>query len=117
MTEEYPNIGLSRKVGQCGRLHAIFAEHEGKFFRLFLKGAMNKSTPCGDAWLVPISNLITFALRRGLKEGMGVVERGIIKQLCGERCNTVIPNEARVCSCADAIGKMVKEYLTMKKII
>lgn len=109
----YKTITLCRKVGGCGTLYALFLEDDGAFYRLQLKGAMSRSTPCGEAWLSPMAKILTFAMRRSIFEGS--VQRGIIKQLRHERCNNCPPNKDHVVSCADAIGSMVEEYLRMKQ--
>ena len=111
---KYKSITISKKVSPCGHIHCIFLEEEGVFHRLFIKGAMTRETPCGEAFLDPIAKILTYAMRRGLWEKN--IEKGIVKQLLNVRCNSTIPNKEHICSCSDAIGKSVKEYIEMKGI-
>lgn len=104
------SVTLAQRVGSCGTIYCIFVEGtEGEFKRLFIKGAMGKNTPCGEAWLEPIAKILTFALRRSLFEGS--VDRGIIRQLRGVRCNNIAPNGDHITSCPDAIAKILTRYL------
>lgn len=107
------SITIAQKVGSCGTIYCIFVEGgEGEFKKLFIKGAMGKNTPCGESWLEPIAKILTFALRRSLFEG--TVDRGIIRQLKGVRCNNISPNKDHIISCSDAIASILVKYLLLR---
>jgi len=107
----YKSITITKKINPCGHIHVIFTEEAGCFHKLFIKGAM---TDCGEVWISSLAKMITYAIRRA--EFEGTIEDGIIKQLLGVRCNNVIPNKEHICSCPDAIGKAITQYMRMKDI-
>ena len=111
--KDYDTITIQKKVG-CGNLYVLFLENEGAFHRVFVKGNMAKTSPCGESWLSAIARLVTYSLRRSIWEG--TTKRAIIKQLMYERCPAAIPNKEHIVSCSDAIGRAVLQYCEMKGI-
>ena len=112
----YQTITIHKQVG-CGSVYCMFLEDEGAFHKLTIRGDMARQTPCMTSWFDPVSRLLTFALRRALWEG--TAEKGILKHLINEhdKCSAYVPNEHHISSCADAIGKAVKQYLLMKGFV
>ena len=109
----YEAITMSRKVS-CGNIFCIFNENEGEFYNLIIKGDNTKEAPCGESWLNALAALLTYALRRSMWEGNA--QRAIVKHLLGHRCQNVVANADHIVSCADAIGKMVLEYLKARNL-
>lgn len=91
----------------CGRLTCIINTN-GDFHSLFLKGSMTKESPCGGAWLDAMAGILTFALRRAIKEGEDALQKGILKQLRNQACNnqTVVGK-----SCVHQIYVVLEKYL------
>lgn len=108
---EYKTITITKHLNPCGNIHIIFTEDRDCFHKLFIKGP---GTDCGEVWLSSLAKMITFAIRRA--EFEGTIQDGIIKQLLGIRCNNVTPNKEHICSCPDAVGKAITQYLKMKEI-
>jgi hypothetical protein len=104
----YPTTTVTKRVGACGSIHLLFQEDEGAFHKVVIMGDIEK-IPCGKCWLEAMGRILTYALRRAIWEG--TAEIGIVEQLLNIRCNELPPNKERICSCADAIGKAVKQYL------
>lgn len=114
--KDYKTISISKKVG-CGEIYCLFLEDEGAFHKLTIRGDMARQTPCMTSWFDPMGRLITFSLRRGIWEG--TVEKGILKHLINEndKCSCYVPNKDHISSCADAIGKALRQYLKLKGIV
>ena len=104
----YKTITITKKVGVCGNIYCLFLENEDAFHKMQIKGDPGKM-PCGGCWLDALGRILTYSLRRGIWEG--TAGPGIINQLLHIRCNSLPANEEHISSCADAIGKSVKEYL------
>lgn len=102
------NITIAKPVG-CGTIYCIFTERGDSFNRLFIKGDMAKSCPCGESWLNSLAALLTFSLRRSIWEG--TTNKAIVKHLMFQRCPSAVANKDHIVSCADAIGRCVLEYL------
>ncbi len=103
------SITLSEKVG-CGHIYAIIQLKNRTFDRVDFLGAMPKSCDCGDSFLQALSKILTFAIRRAIKEGN--VEIALIKHLQGHRCNK--PLYRGSLSCVDGIARVIKKYMEMK---
>ena len=108
--KEYKTLTFCKYVG-CGKIYVLFLEDDDIFYRLDIRGDMEKSTDCGQVWFNSIARILTYALRHGLWEG--TAEEGIIKQLCHktDKCYGYVPNEEHILHCADAIGRTVNEYV------
>ncbi len=104
----YDAITMSRKVG-CGSIFVIFNEDEGEFYNLIIKGDNAKESPCGESWMNAVAAILTYSLRRSMWEGNA--QQAIVKHLLNHRCQKIVPNEEHIVSCADAVGKMVLEYI------
>jgi len=109
---DYKTTTIAKKVGSCGNIYCLFLEDEDAFHKVQIKGDIGKM-PCGGAWLEGMARILTYSLRRGLWEGSAY--SGIVKQLKGIRCNSLVPNEEKICSCADAIGKALDDYLKIQE--
>ena len=108
---EYKSITITKKINPCGHIHAIFLEDQDCFHKMFIKGP---GTKCGEVWMDSLAKILTYALRRA--EFEGTIEDGIIKQLLNVRCNNVVVNKDHICSCPDAIGKAIIQYLKIKAV-
>lgn len=90
----------------CGSLYLTIAyKEDGKFN--FIKINAEKDCQCGNSWADAISDTLTFALRRATQEEI----KPLLKQLIGHSCNNKKPNAKHIESCADAIGKILREEL------
>lgn len=108
MQKDYKTVTISKKIGACGHIYCLFMEDENAFHKLHIKGDPGKM-PCGGCFLEALGRVLTYALRRGIWEGS--VNKGLINQLLNIRCNDLPVNAEHICSCPDAIGKSIKEYL------
>jgi hypothetical protein len=102
------SLTMYRKVG-CGSVYCIFVEKEDLFHRLIIKGDNAREAPCGESWLNAMAAILTYALRRSVDENN--TKRAIVKHLLNHRCHMAIANKDHIVSCADAIGRMVLEYI------
>jgi hypothetical protein len=102
-------ITISEKVG-CGHIYAIIQLKNKSFDRVDFLGAMPKSCDCGDSFLQALSKILTFAIRRAIKEGN--IEIALLKHLTGQRCNKPIYRGA--VSCTDAIAKLIRKYMELE---
>lgn len=102
------SITLSEKVG-CGHIYAIIELKGGAFDRLTIRGAMAKSCDCGESFLQAIGKILTFGMRRAIKEGNGTLDIALIKHLQGHRCNK--PLYRGSLSCVDGIARVIKKYM------
>jgi hypothetical protein len=67
---------------------------------------MAKTCDCGESFLQSIGKILTFSIRRAIKEG--TLEEGILNHLKGHRCN--IPIYKGAMSCVDGIAKGMKKF-------
>jgi hypothetical protein len=68
---------------------------------------MTKESPCGGAWINAMAGILTFALRRAIKEDEDALYRGVIKQLKNQACN----NQSIVGkSCVHQISRVLEGY-------
>jgi len=100
-----PCITISEKVG-CGYVYLLIETKNGIFDKLTIKGTMAKSCDCGESFLQAIGKILTFSIRRAIKEG--TLEEGILNHLKGHRCN--IPIYKGSLSCVDGIAKGMKKF-------
>lgn len=100
-----PCITISQKVG-CGHVYLLIETRNGKFDKLTIKGTMAKTCDCGESFLQSIGKILTFSIRRAIKEG--TLEEGILNHLKGHRCN--IPIYKGAMSCVDGIAKGMKKF-------
>jgi len=107
----YDAITFHRAVG-CGNIYCIFNEKDDEFYNLIIKGDNAREAPCGEVWLNAMAAILTYALRRAVNEVNA--KRAIVKHLLNHRCHMAIPNREHITSCADAIGRMVLEYIKSK---
>lgn len=104
-----PSKTIVKQVG-CGKIYCIFVEHHnGNFDKMLIRGSMSRNTNCGDSWLWGLGSLLTFSLRRAMKEEGDSVERGIVRQLFHHTCSIGSIKTER--SCISAIGKAVETYI------
>jgi len=104
-----PSKTITKKVG-CGSIYCTFIQlQDGKFHQLLISGSMSKDTPCGDSWFWGLGKLLTYALRRSLKEGSDITEDAIVKQLKHHQCNKFVAGREK--SCISAIGMAIKDYI------
>ena len=91
----------------CGKLYIIINTN-GDFHSIAFKGSMAKESPCGEAWLNAMSGILTFALRRAIKEDEDALYRGVVRQLKNQACNnhTVVGK-----SCVHQISVVLEDYL------
>jgi hypothetical protein len=104
----YDALALHRKVG-CGSIYCIFNELDNEFYNLIIKGDNASEAPCGESWLNAMAAILTYSLRRAIWDGHA--KQAIVKHLLNHRCQMVVPNKEHIVSCADAIGRMVLEYI------
>ena len=90
----------------CGNIYVIINSN-GDFHSVTIKGAMAKEAPCGEAWFNAMGAILTFALRRAIKEDEDALYRGIIKQLKNQNCN--MTTAARK-SCVHQIATVIEKY-------
>jgi len=109
----FESLTFCRRVG-CGNIYLIINEDEGAFYNLQIKGDMCKEAPCGESWFNAMARVLTYALRNSLWEG--TTQKALVKHLLNNRCNNVIVNKDHIVSCADAIGRMILEYLKARNL-
>lgn len=120
MTKDIEDLGLdskesvtvSQKVG-CGRIYLIIELKDKKFNKLTIKGSMAKSCDCGESFLQALGRVLTFSIRRAIKEDDDTLEYGVLNQLQGHRC--VYPIYRGALSCVDGIAKALKNELEREK--
>jgi len=108
-----PNETYRIQTG-CGNFYITLVSDEKGLCEVFLK--MGKAGGCATAQVSAIGQVISIALwsvsqRRGKKEGRrnrAEVVNWIIEQLEGIKCHQPYPDGAL--SCADAIGKVLREW-------
>ena len=103
--QTYPETTYAERIG-CGILYVTVINHDDKFHRLFMKSEASKTCDCGESWLQAMSGVLTFGIRRALKEGN--LDLAILKQLRNHRCNRYSIATAK--SCSDAIYKILDKH-------
>jgi len=110
----FDTITLTKEV-PCGAIYCLFLEEDDSFNRLFIKGDMAKTCPCGESWFNAIAKLITYAMRRSIIEEN--TKEGIIKQLLYQRCPSYRANKEHIQSCSDGIARCVLEYCKSRDLV
>jgi hypothetical protein len=95
----------------CGKIYVIINTN-GDFHSITIKGSMVKEAPCGEAWFNAMSGILTFALRRAIREDENALYKGIIKQLKGQSCNNVSVSRK---SCIHQISVVLEDYLKTRE--
>lgn len=103
--------GVTYKMNTgCGTMYITINEDEGSPIEVFSK--MGKAGGCAASQIEAIGRLISLALQNGAN-----LEH-IIKQMIGISCHyTLTIENDKITSCADAIGKALKQHMICKKII
>lgn len=103
--------GMTQKlITGCGNIYVTINEDEKGPVELFT--AIGKAGGCASSQAEAISRLISLALRAGIEM------ESIIKQLQGVRCpNPQWSNGELILSCADAISRAMKNYLSKRRSV
>ena len=105
------SITISERVG-CGHVYLIFnLNKDGTFHKLYIRGTMAKSCDCSESFLDSFARILTFSLRRAIKED--TINEGIVNHLKGHRCSKVVIHGST--SCVDGIAKGIQKYLDYGK--
>ena len=109
--DEYLDAQTHHVPCGCGNIYVIINSN-GDFHSITIKGSMAKEAPCGEAWFNAMSGILTFALRRAIKEDEDALYKGIIKQLKNQACNnqTVVAK-----SCVHQIATVIEKYFKGRK--
>lgn len=95
----------------CGKLYVIINTN-GDFHSIFIKGSMAKESPCGEAWFGAMSGILTFALRRAIREDEDALYKGVVKQLKNQACNNQSISGK---SCVHQISVVLEDYLKTRR--
>jgi hypothetical protein len=95
----------------CGKLYVIINSN-GDFHSITIKGSMAKEAGCGEAWFNAMSGILTFALRRAIREDEDALYKGVVKQLKNQNCNNQSVSGK---SCVHQISVVLEDYLKTRK--
>ena len=102
----FQSMTYERKTG-CGDLYVTLGEKNKKL--TYVSIDMGKAGGCASANTDVLGRMIG----RSLKSGTEL--KKIISDLIGTRCHSSIVSDGEeVLSCADCVGKVLKEYLASK---
>lgn len=103
----FPSTTYKRDTG-CGKIYITIGEKPiGKI--AYVSVDMGKAGGCASASTDVLGRLIG----RSLKNGVEL--KKIISDLIGTRCHaSIVVDGEEVLSCADCVGKVLKEYLAAK---
>jgi ribonucleoside-diphosphate reductase alpha chain len=105
--QKLPGVTYKTTTG-CGAMYVTINEDEGVPIEVF--ATMGKAGGCAASQIEAIGRLISLALRNGIDP-----ER-IVKQMVGISCHySLVIENNKVTSCADAIGKTLKQYMDSRK--
>ena len=102
----FPSITYERRCG-CGDLYITLGEKAKKLSYVSID--MGKAGGCASANTDVLGRMIG----RSLKNGTEL--KKIVSDLIGTRCHaSIVVDGEEVLSCADCVGKVLKEYLASK---
>ena len=101
-------LGATHKLTTgCGNIYVTINRDEEGTFEIFAH--LGKSGQCGAAQLEALCRSITAGLRAGVDPGV------FVKQFTGIKCpSPMLTQGERIESCADAIGKAIREEMEDK---
>jgi ribonucleoside-diphosphate reductase alpha chain len=106
--QKLPGATYSIRTG-CGIMYVIVNEDQEQIFEVF--ATMGKAGGCASSQVESIGRLISLALRSNVDPNQ------IVKQLSGISCHqSLIVDNVKIMSCADAIAKIIKLHLEQKEV-
>jgi ribonucleoside-diphosphate reductase alpha chain len=95
----------------CGKLYVTINKLDDAAFEVF--ASMGKAGGCASSQIESIGRLISLGLR------CGATPEQVIKQLAGISCHSPVflsgaglSEDNKIMSCADAIAKVIKDYIS-----